>query len=571
MTIRVLSGLVASQIAAGEVVERPASVVKELIENSLDAGARRITVEIRVGGVESIRVVDDGVGMPAEEVALALQRHATSKLATAEELAQIATLGFRGEALPSIAAVSRFHLVSRPEGAEIGWEVKLPWGESLEEGPQGCPPGTTVTVSDLFHNVPARRKFLRSPAAEAGRIAQQVSNFVMAYPEVRFHLRTDGRDTIQSPGNGSQEDALTVVFGAGTTAQMLRVEAQFEGGYAVEGYVSPPSLHRANRRNITLFINRRWSYSRMLSVALEESYHGLLPQGRYPMAVLDVTVPLDELDVNVHPTKREVRFLHQDRAFSAVQRSVRAALLAQSPVPQVIVPQAPGSHRLDVLDFQAPLFSARRGGGGRRAEEEPGGGPPMQRTVTDSNLRVLGQAGSTYVVAEGPDGIFLIDQHAAHERVLYERVLKSQAQSAAEVQTLLEPVTVELSPAEVELLEAAPGDGHAFGFVLEPFGGDAYLLRGVPAVFRDSDPSVGLREVLELAAKETRIKDRREVLAASVACHSAVRAGLSLTDDEMREMISLLEATENPHTCPHGRPTMLHLSSQQLARQFGRS
>ena len=567
MKIKLLEDQVAAKIAAGEVMERPASVAKELIENSLDAAASRIIVEVR-GGIDLIRVVDNGVGLPPDEVELAFLRHATSKLATAEDLEGIATLGFRGEALPSIAAVSRVHLVTREKDSQMGWEVSLRWGRVERTGPQGCPPGTSVTVSHLFENVPARRKFLRSVAAEVGRIGDLVSRYALAFPEVRFQLIVEGRKGLESPGSGRLEEALAAVYGAEVSKQMLEVrQEELSDGYGVEGYTSPISLSRSNRSHITFFVNRRWVQSRALSVALEEAYHGLLPQGRHPLSVINITVPYTDVDVNVHPTKREVRFRQESRSFSAVQRAVRAALIATSPVPQIYLRPSAGAAS---LVFQAPLppsFPAVAGDHPQpKAAPEAAKGPSEVAPL----LRVLGQAGNTYVVAEGPNGIFLLDQHAAHERVLHEKALKEATQGEPSVQALLEPVAVELAPAHLELVEEGRGELETQGFLMEHFGGNTYLLRAVPSIFRDSDPAQGLIEVLEMVSREGRPKDRREALAASIACHSAVRAGMSLTQQEMSEMVALLEKSENPHTCPHGRPIMLYLSSQHLEREFGR-
>ena len=566
--IRLLSEQLAAKIAAGEVVERPVSVAKELIENSLDAGATRIFVEIKGGGVELVRIVDNGAGMDSGEVSLAFQRHATSKLSDVANLQNISTLGFRGEALPSIAAVSEVSLVTRTESSDSGWEIALKWGRLQRQGPRGCPPGTSTTVSSLFENVPARRKFLRSPAAEAGRIRELVSRYAMAYPEVGFHLTVEGREMLQVSGSGKAEEPLVSVYGAEVAKEALPVLWEDpSGAVQVNGFVGPPSLHRSTRRHITFFVNRRWVQSRMLSIALEESYHGLLPQGRRPISILNITVPYQDVDVNVHPTKAEVRFRHGDKVFSSVQRAVRGVLMGSSPVPQVQL-----NPTVDSPSFQptflssSPVLTQQR----REPSRQPADGG--NSTVSAAALRVLGQAGSTYLVAEGPTGIFLLDQHAAHERVLYDKVIREMKLGRPSAQALLEPVTLELPAEHLELAKDSREELEAYGFILESFGGESYILRSVPSVFRDMDPAEGLLEVLQMVASPegSSLGDRREALAASIACHSSVRAGMSLTQDEMREIIELLETTENPHTCPHGRPTMLHLSSQNLERQFGR-
>lgn len=566
MAIRLLSEQLAAKIAAGEVVERPVSVAKELIENSLDAGATRVRVDVKGGGVELIRVVDNGSGMEAEEIPLAFQRHATSKLADASGLDNIATLGFRGEALPSIASVARVNLTSRKESSPSGWEATLKWGRIEHQGPVGCAPGTSVAVADLFENVPARRKFLRSNGAEAGRIRTLISRLILAYPGVSFHLTIDGRDSLSFTGSGRPEDALAAVYGPQVAKKALAVEWQdATGEVSVEGFVGPPSLHRSNRRHITFFVNRRWVMSRMLSVALEESYHGLLPQRRYPVAAVNINLPYGDVDVNVHPTKAEVRFRKASQVFSAVQKAVRGVLIASAPVPEIHIAPTESAPAFQPSFMASPLAS--------RPITSPAQPTPGVQTATVEapTLRVLGQASNTYIVAEGPNGIFLMDQHAAHEQVLYEKIVAEMKRGSPSVQALLEAVPVELSPEDQELVKDSAKEMKAYGFELDSFDGLSYVLRAVPAVFRRGDPVDGLIEVLEMLRRDaSSLGGYREALAASIACHSAVRAGMSLDHREMQEIIRLLEKTENPHTCPHGRPTMLHLSSHNLERQFGR-
>ena len=567
MTIRLLSEHLAAKIAAGEVVERPVSVAKELIENSLDAGATRVRVDLKEGGVGLLRVADNGAGMDAEEIPLAFQRHATSKLADAASLDSIGTLGFRGEALPSIAAVARVNLTSRQESSPSGWQISLKWGEILQQGPVGCAPGTVVAVEDLFENVPARRKFLRSNAAEAGRIRTLMSRFILAYPSVAFHLNIDGRDVISFAGSGRSEDALAAVYGPEIATEALAVEWERpDGDVKVEGFAGPPSLHRSNRRQITFFVNGRWVVSRMLNVALEESYHGLLPQGRFPVGVVKIQLPYEDVDVNVHPAKSEVRFRKDAQVFSSVQRAVRGVLIASAPVPQIQISPTETAQAFQPSFVASPLT------------QHPTSSSPctscddQSASVETPVLRVLGQAANTYIVAEGPNGIFLMDQHAAHERVLYEKVVAEMKRGSPSAQTLLEPVPVELSPEHQALVKDSADEMRAYGFALESFDGQSYVLRAVPAIFQRGDPVEGLVEVLEMLQRDGEsLGSTREALAASIACHSAVRAGKTLSQEEMWGIISLLEKSENPHTCPHGRPTMVHLSSQNLERQFGRT
>ncbi|MDP6549057.1 MAG: DNA mismatch repair endonuclease MutL [Dehalococcoidia bacterium] len=573
MPIKVLPPELAIKIAAGEVVERPASVVKELLENSVDAGASQVIVEIRAGGVEQVRVTDDGQGITASEVELAFERHATSKLKTVDQLEAVSTLGFRGEALPSIAAVSRLTMTTRPHQAEAGRQVELHWGRQVRSGAQGCPPGTSVEVSDLFGNLPARRKFLKTNSTEASRVHELVARYALSFPAIRFQLIVDGRSTLATPGNGRARETLLTLYGAEVAEAMLEVTGEDpETGYLVEGFTSPPSLHRANRSYMTLFVNRRWVYSRMLSYALEEAYHGLLPDRRYPLAALNLSVSYDEVDVNSHPSKREVRFHREGKAFSTLQRAVRAALVTDSPVPQIYTPSGRPSGMAPVSPGsinRTGSFYPRSAFAGQQQDHSapPGAAVPRQDLPA---LKVVGQVKLTYIVAEGPEGMFLVDQHAAHERVLFDQIRRRASERSVQSQPLLEPVTVELTAGQAGVLKGNAGFLASYGFELESFGENAYLLRSVPSILTSQDPAQSLVNVLDMVAFEGLLRQQEDVLAASIACHSAIRAGKSLTEAEMGALLEQLEATDNPHTCPHGRPTMLHFSSYQMDREFGR-
>ena len=582
MAIKVLEPSIASKIAAGEVVERPASVVKELLENSLDAGASKITVEIQNGGVSQIKVIDDGCGMLAHDVEMAFHRHATSKISQMADLGTISTMGFRGEALPSIASVSRVSLVSRLADTPGGREVDLNWGKLIKNTAKGCPPGTSVTVQELFENLPARRKFLKSASGESSRIGDLLSRYALAFPGIRFQLLIDGRATLTSPGTGSLADAIAAVYGGATAKEMLEASWEEPGGeYRASGFVSSPSLHRANRSYITFFVNGRWIQSPMLTHAVSESYHGFLPDKRYPVAVINLTVPLGDVDVNVHPTKREVRFRQENRVYSAVQRAVRGALIATSPVPEISIGPERPSPVFHGTPSSSPVFRPADSSHWPAAAPATAKTDQWERTLASdqhaprpmealNSLRIVGQVKSTYLVAEGPDGMYLIDQHAAHERVLFERVVKDVEAHNTQVQALLEPMSVELSPGQEEVVQENLELLSQYGFLLEPFGERSYLVRGIPGIIRNSGPGKALVEVLDLMPYEGILKGRKEALAASIACHSSVRAGMALNQDEMEELVRSLQGTDTPHTCPHGRPTMVHLSSHHLEREFGR-
>ena len=575
MSIKVLPPDLAAKIAAGEVVERPASVVKELVENSIDAGSSQITIEIKAGGVEQIKVIDDGHGIASEEVSIAFQRHATSKIDSQEQLDAIATLGFRGEALPSIAAVSRTVITTRQPLNPGGFRLELLWGEPVSSGSQGSPPGTAVEVLDLFGNLPARRKFLKSSSAETSRIQELVSRYALVFPGIRYQLMVDGRVSFTSPGNGVHREALLAVYGPQAATAMLEVHGEDpETGYQVDGFAGAPSLTRANRTYMTFFVNRRWVQSRMLSFAVEEAYIGLLQVKRYPLAALNISIPYEEVDVNSHPSKREVRFREENRVFSTVQRAVRAVLMADSPIPS-LAPPPESAYPAAVAPsfFPRSAFGAARYGGGMPDYEgglEGGQADARLPKQPAPPLKVVGQLKLTYIVAEGPAGMFLVDQHAAHERVLFDRIYEKASEQEPQSQPLLELVSVDLSPAQGDTLKTHQEALENYGFQFEPFGDGSYLLRAVPAIFGEGDPAKALLDVLDMTAFEGLVRQKEDVTAASIACHGAIRAGKSLTEPEMVSLLEQLEATPNPHTCPHGRPTMVHFSSNHMEREFGR-
>ena len=578
MPIQQLPPHVAAQIAAGEVVERPASVVKELVENSLDAGATRIAISVREGGVAEIHVTDDGCGIPADELSLAFRHHATSKLATAADLETVATLGFRGEALPSIAAVARAVCTTRTADAEAGARIEFRYGDLVAQQAAGCPVGTTIQVVELFGNLPARRRFLRSAAAETARIQEVVTRYALACPGVRFTLTADGREQVNTPGSHRLQDVILSLYGGDVAARMLPVCAD-DGNIAVSGYASAPDLNRHNRSNITLLVNRRWVYHRSIIYAIEQAYQGTLPDRRYPLAVINVELPAAEVDVNSHPTKREVRFRNENRIFSAVQRAVHDALVAHAPVREaarsftpLAAPSPDARPAWDAPAYPQPTASAPGPATGNLALPTTG-----LATLTGSlrdviaSLRVVGQIRQTYVVAEGSDGMYLVDQHAAHERIVYDRIRARQHERVA--QPLLAPISAELTTVQVATVEEYGELLAGYGFQLEPFGGDAWLVRAVPATLaagRNPDPAQALVNLLDAVAVEQVVMEREDALAATIACHGAVRAGDTLSHQEMDALLRQLETTENPHHCPHGRPTVIHFTEYQLEREFGR-
>jgi len=572
MPIRVLEKEIVSRIAAGEVVERPASVVKELVENSLDAGSSQISIEVRGGGVGLIRVMDNGVGIPSGEVELAFDRYATSKIGSLEDLESINSLGFRGEALPSIAAVAQVDIVTCAVGESVGSYLSLKDGITENKGSQGRSQGTTVTVRNLFRKVPARLKFLKSPATENSHIANVVSQYAIAFPEVRFALFIDGRVALRTPGNGQLIDSVIQVYGLEVAQNMLEIRSrdeEWEGRAVtslplVTGMIGSPAISRSNRSYLSFFVNRRWISSRLLAWAVAEAYHGLLMPGKHPVAIINISLPLNEVDVNIHPTKAEVKFQNERAILGAVQKAIRRTLVELAPVPkieEVATTYVSPAGRGQVLWTPAesgsrPVYSPPV------AEQTPAVSLPV--------LRVLGQLSSSYIIAEGPDGLYLIDQHAAHERILFEKIKQQRSRQEIEVQGLLEPVAFEVNPKQDEALKAYHEKLAEFGFSIEPFGDRTYLVRAVPVLLHQKDWVGVVRELLDSLSGGDE-GDWMERIAVSIACHSAVRAGQELTDAEMRELIRQLEQVAVPHTCPHGRPIMIRLSSEQLEREFGRS
>lgn len=578
MAIRILSDEVASQIAAGEVVERPASVVKELIENSLDAGAATIVIRVEQAGRRLIEVGDDGCGIAAGEMRLAVARHATSKLSTAEDLFRIRSLGFRGEALASIGSVSRMTFLSRSQEAEVGARLTVEAGQVGPLEQAGMPVGTVVRVEDLFFNVPARLKFLKTDQTERNQISALVTRYALAYPSVRMTLILDGKIALQTNGSGDRREVLAQVYGVDIARQLLEVSLE-EGGESVTGFISPIALTRSNRREITFFVNGRWVQDASLSSALLQAYHTLLMVGRYPLSALLVTLPPEDVDVNVHPAKAEVRFRKPDQVFSLVQRAVRRALLAYSPVPQVSTSYWKSSSALQRQIDPAWEMSAESW---QPESEIDAAGEPETSSLTAARqaalpsgaiplLRLIGQVGAAYLVAEAPDGLYLIDQHAAHERVLFERFLREKSGGPVS-QQLLEARTVQLPPAAAHLLEKQLGVLQKLGFDIEEFGPNTFRVRSVPAVFLGSDPAAAVMAVVEdFEEDETPLQNEEEDrMIARICKRAAVKAGQVLSPEEQAALLRDLEACQSPRTCPHGRPTMIHLSVDLLERQFGR-
>jgi DNA mismatch repair protein MutL len=596
MIIHVLPPEVATQIAAGEVIERPASVVKELIENSLDAGASAVVIELQEGGRKLIRVSDNGSGIDGNEIELAFVRHATSKLSTIHDLEHIQTLGFRGEALASIASVSRVTAITRVADAQAGSQLHIEGGKVLHRESTGAPQGTLITVENLFFNVPARLKFLKKEASERQLVTALVSRYAIAYPAVRFTLVYGQQEVLRTTGSGDLRQTLVEVLGADVVREMLAVSSDDAAllrddlpSIQIHGYVGLPSLNRSSRSQITLFVNGRWVQDSSLTYAVIQAYHTLLMVGRYPVAVLLITLPPGEVDVNVHPAKAQVRFRNPDALFSSVQRVVRGKLIEQAPPPAAHSDVLWGSpdwaarrdrltqvtgERLDQLglnltgDASGRFAQQRPPEAGEEADQSPAA--PRQRSLPV--MRVVGQVGGTYVVAEGPRGLYLIDQHAAHERILYEQFIAERNNLTVASQELLEAVVIELPPDQMALFEESQDALRAIGFGVEAFGRASVRIQALPSLIAQGEPGAALLGALgEIECGEMPAEATAEQRLISKVCKQvAVKAGQVLSYTEMEALVRQLEACAAPQTCPHGRPTMLHLSAEELARQFGR-
>ena len=684
--IRVLSDHVANQIAAGEVVERPASVAKELVENSIDAGARRVEVDVEAGGRRLLRVADDGFGMTRDDAVLAFERHATSKITTAEDLARISTLGFRGEALASIASVARVELITQTEDATEGTRVLIEGGRMRDVSPAARPAGTTISVRDLFFNTPARRKFLRSEATESFHLTNLVTHYALAHPEIAFTLTNNGREVLRADAASDLRERAYQIFGTEFLENLLAVE----GGHAqvalVSGYVSAPRERRTTRDAQYLFVNGRYVRDRMVMRALSEGYRSVLPHGVFPAALLFLDVPLEEVDVNVHPAKTEVRFRRAAAVADAVRESVRAALNlngylklddfdaaserlhphankttdtnaragatrddatldahTRSPSSNSVAPDesresaaqssiefgwtpaaepswreedthataSPSAAALDALARSAPRAAthddnvAREASNAQartetRSSETPAsetrapevrassGAPPVALPPLNSaaalvreaevasltpNIRPLGQLEESFIIANDAEGILLIDQHAAHERILFDKYNRLEAERAVESQQLLVPETFDLTPAQAAAFDEVSTELERYGFGLMRLSGRTVAVRAVPADLPASEARNLLAEILDTVDAEKRGRARatlREEIAASLACRAAIKINTPLTVEKMRWLIDRLLLTSSPTTCPHGRPAILRLTKRDIERGFHR-
>lgn len=608
--IRILEDRLVNQIAAGEVVERPASVVKELIENAIDAGADRILVEIEEGGIRSIRVVDNGCGMDREDAQLAFSRHATSKILRERDLFAIHTLGFRGEALPSIASVSRMTLTTAERGAAAATRIELEGGEVRSVGEAAHPPGTEVVVRDLFFNTPARLKHLKTVNTEVSHVADIVGRLALAHPEIRFTLRHDGRELIRTLGDGKLLHVVHALYGGKAAAKMVPLRAE-NADFLLTGLVGRPELTRSSRSYLSTIINGRYIRSLPLIHAVLRGYETLLPVSRYPVAVLSIELDPKLVDVNVHPAKMEVRLSKEKELTAFIEEEIKKVFRTRSLAPRVEArevkkerpvqqqfdwsagrrgskPPSPAKREMkpqvsavDRVREETPasLFTEKapdrpeeivRPQTGKEVAEEPASPAPEEERFPD--LEPLAQVHGTYIVAQAEDGFYLIDQHAAHERIYYEKVSEEMRREEATGQPLLMPIPLECSPGDAERVSARLSLFREMGWELEPFGGNTFLIRSHPRWVPPGQEEEILRELIDWLKREGAVRPERvrDAGAKLIACKAAIKANRRLSGEEMSRLLTDLARCDNPFTCPHGRPVMIHFSTRELEKLFKR-
>ncbi len=594
--VKLLDESTITKIAAGEVVERPASVVKELVENSIDAGARRIEIEIQNGGKALIRVTDDGIGMSREDAALSVKRHATSKLSTVADLQRISTLGFRGEALPTIATVSKFTLQTRRAEDELGTKITINGGKSQEVHEVGCKVGTTVLVEELFFNTPARLKFLKSTPTEANKIHDFIVKLALSRPQVAFRFINGNRTALATPGNGSLLDTLSAIYGTELTDSILTLKHD-DDNLKLAGYVTKPNILKSYRGWQTFIINGRVVENRTISKAVDEAYKSLIPKTGFPLAVVIINVPQSSIDVNVHPQKIELKFDDEGRIFKAVYHAVRQAIegkddtIGHDLTEVAAAPETPHFEQLDLSkDFDEPPTPKKSSERKKKPKDdfdieetlskvaEPKEVPKPQPKVEPPKkffeLEPIGQVARCYIVAQGGNDLYIVDQHAAHERILFDRLNNYAERIPA--QGLLIHRVMKFDSRETELIEKNLNVFAQLGFTLEPSGADEFRLIEVPLDASDTDAENLLRGIISeifdgLNEADDIAKRIRQATLATTACKAAIKAGQELNFRQMEILLNELSTTAHPHTCPHGRPTIIKFTADDLAKMFKRT
>ena len=582
--IKLMPEDVSAKIAAGEVIENPASVIKELVENSIDAGSKQIVVEITDGGIKFIRVSDDGIGIAKDQVGLAFQRFATSKIVDWERFDRIETLGFRGEALPSIGAVAHVEMMTKTNEEDSGVKFAIRNGLVENKKVVGISKGTSIVVRDLLANLPARRKFLKGISTEASRLFVVLNNYALAYPSIKFRLISNDKQVFATNGSGNLREVVSTLLGLKVAESMLEIETkagQNQGAVKVTGLIGSAEIHRKTRKHMYMFVNGRWINNRTLSFTIQEAYKGFLPEGCFPLIAINISVPFDEVDVNVHPSKKEVRFVEEKDIFGTVQKVIRDVLVNRNPVPKInsynsgqqkipVSRSYPSSLGKTSVQLPSDLGYKNRG----LFEEDFGFSEDINSDSIRKLLPILrpiGQMNLTYVISEGPDGLYLIDQHAAHERILYEKVMNRDYEDIKTSQMLIEPLVIDLSAEQARIIELYKDEFFEFGFDFESFGPGKYVIRSIPKMFVDKANEREVSELINEIDEGSGVSEFKDKFAATIACHFSIRAGKSLVGEEISFLIESLEKCDNPNMCPHGRPTMLKLSLNHIESHFGRT
>lgn len=562
--IKVLSEETINQIAAGEVIERPASVVKELVENSLDAGANEIDVEVEDGGKKKIKVKDNGKGMTKEEVRLAFKKHATSKIEDIEDLNDLNSLGFRGEALPSIASVAKTTALTKPEDQVEGTRIVIHGGELLGVEEEGCAAGTSIVVEELFYNTPARKKYLKKTNTELAHVSEVITRNAIANPEVQFSLKHEGRELTFVPKSGSMLENIKAIYGKEIAKKMVEVEYD-EDGLVVEGYVSRPEINRSNRRHMFTYVNSRYVNNNILKKGVVDGYSTLLKKGRYPLAFLNIEIDQEKIDVNVHPTKTKIRFLEDEKVQERIAEAVRSALLEEDLVPSISEKKERSKVEKSKEEEKDKIDTSKQSRLEMDEETE------VQESKL-SHMTVVGTIKDTYIVVETPSGMAVVDQHAAHERINYED-LKDKVDDKIDSQKLVSPKTIELQPKQAAVLRANEELMDKLGFDLDHFGKTTFRIRGVPVIFDEIQEKEILHSVLDelMEKKGTSLEERREEMVKYMACHSSVTSGDKLSPTKAKDLLEDLGRTENPFTCPHGRPTVVSFTEKEIKKWFKRT
>lgn len=576
MKIKVLDPLIASKIAAGEVIERPSSVIKELVENSIDANSTTIEIEIINGGMDLIKIIDNGEGITKEDLPLAIKRHATSKIDTIDDLSYLTSMGFRGEALASIAAVSQMELSSKPLQSPAGSNIQVENSTILTEKPVSMINGTSIIVNNLFYNLPARKKFMSTQKSESNRILRLINHFGVTHPEIRFKLIIDEKQKINTIGNGELIHTIAKILSQNLANELIPVDFT-DNDFKISGYISPPHISRTNRSNILYSVNKRIVKDKLITMALEQAYRGFLTVGRFPITVLDLSTNPSKVDINVHPRKDEVRFMNENEVFSFIQRSVRETLVEKHPVPNTFNSTYDTSYPLNSpttknLFTQKPTdYNQIDPNEQKFFDFDNNNG---QNTLQNTNfpiLRAIGQIDSTYIIAEGENGMYILDQHACHEKINYEKIIESIGSNMMDMQLLMEPYLIDISTLKTKFLTKKLESLNANGVSIDQLDDQTIILKGVPATISNTKLNEFIKDIESFIESELDIDDAlgtMSAIAASIACHSSIRAGDTIDINEMNLLLRGLENCIEPFHCPHGRPTIQNINIQQLNRMF---